>query len=439
MRLLLVQNSLYVPTLGGANKASRVLLEGLSRLGYTCRVLALTHGAHGNRGLSELYAALGERGIAVQRATDELVAFEHRGVEVRAVTDASHLRRHLLDQIQTFEPAWTLIPSEDPGQVLLQAACEAAADRVIYLAYTTMNLPFGPESFLPSARQTELVRRAAGVITSSRHLQRYLERWAGVAAEVLGFPVYGDGPFPELGRPDQGAVTLINPCAVKGIRIFLALARQMPEVEFAAVPTWGTTSADRAALQALPNVTLWPAEDDLRGILARTRVLLVPSLWDEAFGFVAVEGMLHGVPVLASQVGGLPEAKLGIDHVLPVRPIERYLSTFDSQWVPVPVVPEQDVGPWIAALRRLLQDRDHYLQLSAASRRAATAYVTGLGVAPFASYLARRASPAPRRGAAPHADGEGATRSSAPTLPELSPDRRALLARRVARAKGPRR
>jgi len=42
-----------------------------------------------------------------------------------------------------------------------------APDRVVYLAYTTMNLPFGPESFLPSARQTDLIRRAAGVITSS--------------------------------------------------------------------------------------------------------------------------------------------------------------------------------------------------------------------------------------------------------------------------------
>ena len=40
----------------------------------------------------------------------------------------------------------------------------------------------------------------------------------------------------------------MNPCAVKGISIFLALADAFPETVFAAVPTWGTNEQDRAAL-----------------------------------------------------------------------------------------------------------------------------------------------------------------------------------------------
>ena len=47
-----------------------------------------------------------------------------------------------------------------------------------------------------------------------------------------------------------------------------------------------------------------------------TRILLVPSLWGEAFGLVVVEAMLRGIPVLASNVGGLVEAKLGVDYIL---------------------------------------------------------------------------------------------------------------------------
>lgn len=36
-------------------------------------------------------------------------------------------------------------------------------------------------------------------------------------------------------------------------------------------------------------------------------VLVVPSLWHEPLGMVIVEAFMHGVPVLASRVGGIPE------------------------------------------------------------------------------------------------------------------------------------
>lgn len=41
--------------------------------------------------------------------------------------------------------------------------------------------------------------------------------------------------------------------------------------------------------------------------LAGLDVLVVPSRWAEPFGLVAVEGCAHGLPVIASAMGGLPE------------------------------------------------------------------------------------------------------------------------------------
>jgi len=221
----------------------------------------------------------------------------------------------------------------------------------------------------------------------SGYVRDYISRWAGLGSTLLRFPVYGAGPFPALGDFGRGFVTLINPCAVKGISLFLELARLLPDVEFAAVPTWGTTAEDRAALAALPNVRLLAPAANVDEIFAQTRVLLAPSLWGEAFGQVAVEAMLRGIPVLASDAGGLPEAKLGVDYVLPVRPIERYEERFDERKIPVPVIPPQELGPWESALREVLGDRGLYERISRDSRRAALAFVAGLGTAPFERYL----------------------------------------------------
>ncbi len=38
-------------------------------------------------------------------------------------------------------------------------------------------------------------------------------------------------------------------------------------------------------------------------VFANTKMLLMPSLWFESFGLVAVEAMLNGIPVLASDRG----------------------------------------------------------------------------------------------------------------------------------------
>lgn len=46
----------------------------------------------------------------------------------------------------------------------------------------------------------------------------------------------------------------------------------------------------------------------LAAILARTDVVVVPSIWDEPFGLTALEGMAAGAAVVASSAGGLPEA-----------------------------------------------------------------------------------------------------------------------------------
>jgi medium-chain acyl-[acyl-carrier-protein] hydrolase len=207
----------------------------------------------------------------------------------------------------------------------------------------------------------------------------------------------------------------------------------LPAVRFAGVPTWGSTQADRAAMAGRANITLPDPVDHVADILRRTRVLLVPSLWAEARSRIVVEAMLRGVPVIASDIGGIPEAKLGVDYLLPVRPIEKYQSQLDEQMVPLADLPPQDIGPWQAALDRLLSYRAHYDELSRLSRAAALEAAASLSVTPFESLLVQTL--------ASSAAGDKTTRhkprpNSHGEQSSLSPDRRKLLALRLRRISG---
>jgi amino acid adenylation domain-containing protein len=433
MKILLTMNLPWFPAVGGANKCNRALAEGLAARGHDVRVVVPALAVPSRWTREEVRAELEARGIEV-RAEEGVDVFRSGGVEVVAVADPARLRGELSERLRAFAPDRVLVSSEDPSQNLLDAGLKAQAAPVIYLTHTPAFLPFGPQAFYPSERRSRMLAQVAGIVAVSRFVADYIRRWGGLEAAVFPFPIYGPGPFPDFGRTGgnggEGFVTLINPCAVKGIAIFLELARSLPDVRFAAVPTWGTTPADREALAALSNVTLLAPVDDIDRIYERTRILLLPSLWEEAFGVTAVEAMLRGIPVLASRVGGLPEAKLGTDYVLPVHPIERFTDRQDANEVTEPIVPEQDIGPWREALVGLLGDRELYARQSAAARAAAHRFVAWLGVEPFEELMQRMATvpvPPPQPAAAPAVSADVAPGD----LSALTPEQRALLMLRL--------
>jgi surfactin synthase thioesterase subunit/glycosyltransferase involved in cell wall biosynthesis len=416
MRVLLAHNSLYYPSFGGGDKSNRLLMEALAARGHDVRVVARI-AKFGAEEHTRFLAELETRGVRPE-VTEDAVRFVLNGVDVRTLTLNPQLRAYFSEQLTQFDPDVVLTSTDDPAQLLFEIASRASRARVVYLVRATIAVPFGPDSSNPNRARTEMLRLADGIVGVSEYVAGYVRQWSGLPAIHIPISLLEPGEVPQLGRFDNRYVVMVNPCAVKGMSIFLALAERLPQLEFAAVPTWGTSADDLASLSRLPNVTVIDPVDNLDDLFRQTRVLLVPSIWAEARSRVVVEAMLRGVPVIASDVGGLREAKLGVPYLVRVNPITQYQSALDENMVPVANVPEQDINPWLGPLDRLTEDRAHWEEIAAQSRQAALHYASTLTVEPFEKFLMKLLGQ-PKRQPQPNR--------------QLSEDKRKLLALRLKR------
>jgi glycosyltransferase involved in cell wall biosynthesis len=387
MRILLTANASYAPPRGGSTRSNLAWLSQLAGAGHACRVVAAG-------------------------------AAEESPVKLVPAAEPARRVELLREQIRDFTPDWVLVSSEDLGHALLREAHRSAPGRVVYLAHTPQFYPFGPASWNPDPRAAELVARAPAVVAIGHTTARYIERHTGLPAAVIHPPIYGRGPYRQLGSFGKGVAAMINPCAVKGMAIFAELARRFPKAPFGVLEGWGTTAEDRRALARLPNVTQFGTCRDIEEFLERVSVLLVPSLWYEGFGLIVVQAMLYGIPVVASDAGGLAEAKLGTRFVIPVRAIESYQAVYDEHGMPKPIVPAQDLAPWEEGLAALLRDRAVYEEASRSAREAALGFVNGVRPAAMEEFL-ESLVPAGEAAAAPAG------------FERLSAARRALLLRKL--------
>lgn len=387
MKILLTQNAFYIPSHGGVPKANRILLEQLTQKGYLCHAVVPAIGPHGPKTEAQFQNEILSRGIPFQSISPDAYIYKNCGVEVHAVISRHRLSNYLANQVNDYKPDLILVSSEDQMQVLSETALETGNVPVIYIAHTLQYLPFGPKVFLKNETKKDLFRQFSGIISVSNYLREYIRDWSGLDSKVIPFPVYGSEPAPYLGKYENEYITIVNPCDYKGIAIFLKLVKRFPELKFLAVTGWGTTAADRIAMEQFPNVVICKSTDDIDRFFSKTRVLLMPSLWDESFGLLVVEAMARGIPVLSSNSGGLMEAKLGIDYTIPVHQIEKYESSFDERGLPRPVIPDQNTGMWEASLKELLSSYERYHQLSVASRKAAQTFISKISIDAFDDYL----------------------------------------------------
>ena len=215
--------------------------------------------------------------------------------------------------------------------------------------------------------QEEALAGAAALLAPARSLAVACEEWKGRRPAVVA-PVVGAPPL-TAGRPEGhvlAAAALWT--ANKGVELLAPLAARLaPRPLLVQFHHGGLAPRWRDELAALPNVALRESPPAERPRLEGAAVAIVPSLMD-VFPRVAFEAMAAGIPVLASDVGGLTE----------LVPDQQRVARF------------ADPGAWAAAVRGL-QDADAWWAAARRGREAAAAVMATRPVERVEALLAEAA------------------------------------------------
>lgn len=325
MRILIGSAHPYLPQLhGGAQSSTHELASALSRRGHdVCVVSGLTGtGWFGLRRRLELKL---RRRKWVQ---DNLLGYP--------VLRAWFPSEVAAGMVKHFEPDVAFFQSGFPVQ-MAKAIGETNIPSVIYLRNVEKEDLGG---CLKDLTDTSF-------IANSEFTARTFSQSDGISASVI-YPMVDASRYRTT--PSRRNVTFINPHPHKGVDIALKVAEACPEIPFVFVRAWSLSSEDEDRLQThaarLRNLTLRPPTQDMKSIYGEAKIILAPSRWEEAFGRVAAEAHISGIPVVGSDRGGLPEAIGPGGHILS---------------------PDAPIEDWAAAVRALWSDEAHYNAVSAAA------------------------------------------------------------------------
>nr|WP_315050799.1 glycosyltransferase [uncultured Brevundimonas sp.] len=240
--------------------------------------------------------------------------------------------------LQDFKADVVMLQSGRP----VEMAREIAATRtptVVYLRNVEIDDLGGSLSELENV---EFV--ANSVFTAERFRQT-----DGVEATVI-YPMIDAAKYRTVSL--RRNVTFINPHPHKGVDIALAVAERCSDIPFVFVRTWSLAEEHERHLQErtrlLHNVEVISSTRDMKSVYRLAKLVLAPSRWEEAFGRIAAEAHLSGIPVVGSDRGGLPEA-IGPGGII--------------------VGADAPVDTWVSAIRGLWYNQEQYEAVSKAAIR----------------------------------------------------------------------
>ncbi len=326
MKILFATGHGYLPQrVGGSESSSHELILALREQGHDCAVLAQLQGNG--------WLALRNR-VLMKLRREPLQGDHLPGYPVQRAWFPDH---HVEAALAREQPDVVLVQAGEPLR-MAKAFRATGVPIVVYLRDVEFHELGGDPADFPDL----------AYIANSQFVAERFRAAFGPTPRVIR-PLFRAERYATPRAPKY--VTFVNPHPVKGVDLAFEIAALCPEIPFCFVEGWPMNREETAALEkrvaAQVNVHLEPRTHDMRQIYQATHTLLVPSQWEEAWGRVVTEAQFSGIPVLASDRGGLPEA---------VGPGGRVLAH------------DAPAAAWAAVLRKYWRDRAVYGAASAAAQ-----------------------------------------------------------------------
>lgn len=360
-KVLTVSYHAFSDSRSGAALSLRELLEMLSEGGWSCSALCgprFDHAAGRPRDPTE---ALLERGLQadVQRSDGHcLWRYEDRGVPVTAyvpfvldlggATPSADIDRFCRLMRATIAERRPDVIVAYGGKEIGRAILEVASEENIPVVFWLRNNQYSKRDLFDSV---------SGVLLGGPFIQDHYRRTLGIESTAIASPVRWQNVLADDGA--RTSLTFVNPTLEKGVlfaaRIFEQVKLRRPTIPLLVVEGRGSASSlfssssvdlDKSQVEVMGHTP------DPRTFYARTRVLLAPSLTDETFFRVGVEGMINGIPTVTTGRGGITATLGDSGFVFDVD--EKYTAV--SKHVPTPA----EVAPWVEAIVRLWDDEAFY-------------------------------------------------------------------------------
>ena len=276
----------------------------------------------------------------------------------------------LLEEALAWAPDLVYTYGGNDDEVAWRRQARAAGARVIFCLHNMAYLPVDPSFFGPEGAVDAVIS------VSERQAQRYRDA-LGLESAVLRMPISLEDILAPPPREPVFA-TYINPSREKGllfaVRLLDELARRRPDLPLLVVESRAgadtlLAAALRAGVDLRPheNLMIAPAVPHPREIYAVSRLVLMPSVWEETAARVAAEAMLNGIPPIVSDRGGLPETCGDGGIILPV---PEWLTPESEQ-----AASAEEVQPWVAAVEKLFDDEEEYAAACERARLAARRFL----------------------------------------------------------------
>ncbi|MBI4909536.1 MAG: glycosyltransferase [Acidobacteria bacterium] len=266
-------------------------------------------------------------------------------------------------ELEAFAPDIIFTYGGEPGDVSRQ---KRARRKGAVIAFKIGNLGY---------LQPRFFDHIDAVMTPSNFLANKYREAIGIHSTALPPPL----DMEDVVSPahDPIFMTMVNPALEKGLFFFARLAEELgrlqPKIAVLAIESRGTAGLLVAAgmrggfdLRRHESIMVAGAVPRPRDIYENARVLLAPSVVEEAAGRVVPEALVNGVVPLVSDRGGLAETCNGAGFVLP---LPKEYTVKDT----VPVAAEA-VRPWTDVIERLAFDEPFYQEEVRKARMAAAMY-----------------------------------------------------------------